>query len=193
MGIRCVTHGAQSCALWQPRGLSLFLFLSLFPSLLCLPISFSPPIHTASPGADMEVESYSICSFVTNLKKMIYFNWRIITLQHCDGFLPYVDMNQPWVHMCGPSWIPLPPSSPLHPSRLSQSTGFRRPASCIELALIISFTYGNTDVSVLFSQIIPPLSSPTECKNRFFLCLCFFCCFAYRIVVTVFLNSIYMC
>ena len=25
--------------------------------------------------------------------------------------LPYIDMNQPWVYMCSPSWIPLPPRS----------------------------------------------------------------------------------
>ena len=27
--------------------------------------------------------------------KLIYFNWRIITLQYCDGFLPYVNMHRP--------------------------------------------------------------------------------------------------
>ena len=35
-----------------------------------------------------------------------------------------------------------PPHSP-HPSVLSQSTSFEYPASCIELALVIYFTYGN--------------------------------------------------
>ena len=25
----------------------------------------------------------------------IYFSWRLITLQYCSGFLPYIDMNQP--------------------------------------------------------------------------------------------------
>ena len=59
--------------------------------------------------------------------------------------LTYIDMNQPWVHV-----------SP-HPSGLSQGTGFESPASCIELALVIDFTYGNNvHVSMLFSQITPP-------------------------------------
>ena len=49
---------------------------------------------------------------------------------------------------------PPPVSSPPHPSGLSRSTGFECPASCIELALVISFTYGSIHVSVLFSQII---------------------------------------
>ena len=36
-------------------------------------------------------------------KKFIYFNWRLITLQFCSGFLLYVDINEPWVYMCSPS------------------------------------------------------------------------------------------
>ena len=31
-------------------------------------------------------------------------------------------MNQPWIYMCSPSWSPLPPSSPSHPSGSSQCT-----------------------------------------------------------------------
>ena len=27
----------------------------------------------------------------------MYYNWRLITLQQCGGFLPYIDMNQPQV------------------------------------------------------------------------------------------------
>ena len=77
-------------------------------------------------------------------------------------FLPYIDMNQPWVYMWPPSWTALPPLSPSHPSGLSQCTGFECPVSCIELGLVIYFTYGNIHVSVLFSQIIPPSPSPIE-------------------------------
>ena len=46
-----------------------------------------------------------------------------------------------------------PPPSPSHSSGLSQCTGFECPVSCIELGLVIYFTYGNVHVSVLFSQI----------------------------------------
>ena len=31
-------------------------------------------------------------------------------------------MNQPWIYMCSPSWSPLPPPSPSHPSGSSQCT-----------------------------------------------------------------------
>ena len=65
----------------------------------------------------------------------------------------------------------------LNPPAISLSTPFlwavpehwlERPASCIELALVIYFTYGNIHVSMLFSQIIPPSPSPTESKCLFF-------------------------
>ena len=63
---------------------------------------------------------------------------------------------------------PEPSPSPSHPSGLTQSTGFGCSASCIKLALVIYFTYGNIYVSMLFSQMIPPSSSPTESKSLFF-------------------------
>ena len=81
--------------------------------------------------------------------------------------------------MCPPSWIPLPSPSPFHPSGLSQYTVFECPVSCIELRLVIYFTYGNimfqcyslkSSHSHLLSQ------SPKVCS----LYLCLFCCLAYQ-------------
>ena len=79
-------------------------------------------------------------------------------------------MNQPWVYMCSPSRPSLPPPSPSHPSGSSQRTSPEHPVSCIEPRLAICFTYDNIHVSVLFSQILPPLRSPTESKSLFFTC-----------------------
>ena len=98
-------------------------------------------------------------------------------------------MNQPWMYMGSPSWISLPPPSLTHPSGSSQCTSPEHPVSCVEPGLVIYFTYGNIHASMLFSQIIPPLPSRTESKSLF-LHLCLFCCLAYRVIITTFINSI---
>ena len=59
-------------------------------------------------------------------------------------------------------------SLPINPSESSQCTSSEHPVSCIEPGLAIYFTYDNIDVSMLFSQNIPPLPSSTEFKS-----LCF--------------------
>ena len=83
--------------------------------------------------------------------------------------LQYINMNLPWVYMCSPSWTPLPPPSPSHPSgSSSQCTSPEHPVSCIEPGLVICFTYDNIHVSMLFSQIIPLSPSPTESKRLFY-------------------------
>ena len=87
---------------------------------------------------------------------------------------------------------PLPPPSPSHPSGSSQCASPEHPVTCIEPGLAICFTYDNIHVSMLFSQIIPPLPSPTQSKRLFFTSVSFFCCLTYRVIITIFLNSIYM-
>src|SRR5574337_74947 len=84
-----------------------------------------------------------------------------------------------------------PTPSPSHPSGSSQCSGSEHPVSCIEPGLAIYFTYDNIHVSMLFSQIIPPSPSPTESKSLFFTSVSL-CCLAYKVIVTIFLNSIYM-
>ena len=71
--------------------------------------------------------------------------------------LPYINMHPPRVYTCSPSWTPLPPPSPYHPSGSSQCTSPKLPVSCIEPGLVFRFLY---DIHVLmpFSQIIPPSS-----------------------------------
>ena len=95
------------------------------------------------------------------------FNWRITTLQYCNGSCH----TSAWIshkYMCPPILNPLLPLSTSYLSRLSQSIGFGCPASCIELTLVIHFTYSNVCVSMLFSQIFPHSPSPTESKSLFF-------------------------
>ena len=80
-----------------------------------------------------------------------------------------------------PTSLPLPSLRviPVHPEH---------PVSCIEPGLAIYFTYDNIHVSMMFSQIIHPRllpQSPKVCSLH----LCLFCCLAYRVSVTIFLNS----
>ena len=63
---------------------------------------------------------------------------------------------------------PLLSPSPSHPSGSSQCTSPEHPVSCIKPGLAIHFTYNIVYVSMPFSQIIPPLPSPTESKRLFY-------------------------
>ena len=87
----------------------------------------------------------------------MYFNWRIITSQSCDGFCH----TSTWIchrYTCvPPCWTPLStPSSPC-PSGLSQGTCFGYPASCIELVLVIYLIYGDGCLVTLVSNSFDPM------------------------------------
>ena len=105
--------------------------------------------------------------FLLFFVKLFFFNWKIISLQYFGDYCHVLT----WItHGCScvtPSWT-CPPPSPSHHSGLFQSTGFMCPVSCLELALVIYFTYCNIYVSMVFSQITPPSPSPTEYENLFF-------------------------
>ena len=73
--------------------------------------------------------------------------------------LPYINMNQPWVYTCSPSWNPLPPPSPYHPSGSSHCTSPKHPVSCIELGLVIHLLYDIIHTFYWFN-IILCLTSP---------------------------------
>ena len=98
-------------------------------------------------------------SFFFFFDLFIYF-----TLQYCIGFAIH-QHDPPQMYMCSPSWNPLPPPSPYHPSGSSQCTSPKHPVSCIEPGLVIHFIYDIIHVSMPFSQFIPPSPSPTESKS----------------------------
>ena len=98
---------------------------------------------------------------------LVFFFIYLFLLYNIVLVLPYINMHPPWVYTCSPSWTPLPPPSPYHPSGSSQFTSPKHPVSCIEPGLAIRFIY-ILHVSMPFSQIIPP-PSPTESKRLFYM------------------------
>ena len=103
---------------------------------------------------------------------IFYFIWRLITLQYCIGYLTLTWISHGCTCVPHPK-PPPPPPSPSHPSGSSQCTSPEHPVSCIKPGLAICFTYNNIHVSMLFSQIIPSSSSPTESKRLFYICVFF--------------------
>ena len=98
-------------------------------------------------------------------------------------------MNQPWVYMCSPSWTPLPHLSPSHPSGSSVLSTLSH-ASNLDwrsTSHMIINTFQCYPLKSSHPHLLP--QSPKDCSLHLYL----FCCLAYRVIVTIFLNSICMC
>ena len=119
------------------------------------------------------------------------FNWRLITLQYCSGFC----CTLTWIsHGC--TCVPHPePSSHLLPHPIPQGCPMAPALSALFHALNLDWSSISHMVIYMFQcyslkssdpRLLP--QSPEVCS--FYLCL--FCCLTYRIVITMFLNSIYM-
>ena len=145
--------------------LTLRVFLSLGSSCLCFLVFFHDMWFL--PSEHCGLKRCLIRFQFSFFKKIIYLNWRIIALHIVMLFV--IHRHESSLGACvPPSWPALPAPSAPHRSLLSQSTGFECPASWTELALVNYFPYGNIHVSMLISQNIPPLPSPTESKSQLF-------------------------
>ena len=107
-------------------------------------------------------------------------------------FLPYTDMNQPWVYISSPSWTPshLPPHliPQGHPSAPALSTLSH--ASNLDwrsISYMIVYMFQCCSLKSSHPHLLP------QSPKVYSLHLCLFCCLAYRVIVTIFLNPIYMC
>ena len=94
----------------------------------------------------------------------IHFRF-FLTLQYCIGFAIYQHESATGIYV-----FPIlnPPPSPYHPSGSSQCTSPKYPVTCIEAGLATRFIYDIIRVSMSFSQIITPSTSPTESKRLFY-------------------------
>ena len=88
-------------------------------------------------------------------------------MQYCIGFAIHQHESTAGIHVF-PILNPPPSSLPVPSLWSSQCTSPKHPVSCIEPGLVIRFIYDIIHVSMPFSQIIPPLPSPTEFKGLFY-------------------------
>ena len=121
------------------------------------------------------------------LKKLIYFNWRLITLQYCSGFCHTLT----WIsHRC--TCVPHPePPSHLPPHPIPQGHPSAPALSTLSHASNLDWWSVSHMIIYMFQchslkshpHLLP--QSPKVC----FLHLCLFRCLAHRVMVTIFLNS----
>ena len=120
----------------------------------------------------------------------VFFYFYFILLYNTVLVLPYIDMNPPWVNMSSQSWTPshLPTHiiSLDHPHAPAPSILY--PASNIDWRFVsYMIVYMLQCHSPESSHPLP--QSPKVCSIH----LCLFCCLASRVIITIFLNSVYMC
>ena len=105
--------------------------------------------------------------------------------------LPYIHMNQPWVCMF-PFLLKSPPTSP-HPIPLGCP---RTPAlSALLHALNLHWSSVLHKAICRFRCYFLILSQPCLLLYSARICsldMCLFCCLAYRVIITIFLNSTYI-
>ena len=127
-----------------------------------------------------------------SFKKKNYFSWKLITLQYCSDFCHTLT----WIsHGC--TCVPHPePSSHLPPQPIPQghpsapALGTLSHASNLDwwsVSYMIIYMFQCYSLKPSHPRLLP--QSPKVCSLH----LCLFCCLAYRVIVTIFLNSIYMC
>ena len=102
----------------------------------------------------------------------IYFNWMLITLQYCIGFAIHQHESATGIHVF-PILNPPPYSLPVPSLWVIPVHSPKNPVSYIEPGLAIHFMYDIIQVSMPFSQIIPPSPSPTESKRLLYICVSF--------------------
>ena len=122
-----------------------------------------------------------------------YFNWKLITLQYCSSFC----YTSTWIsHGCTcvpvhpelPSHLPPHPIPQGHPSALDLSALSH--ASNLDwwsISHMIIYMFQCYSLKSSHPCLLP--QSPKGCS----LSLCLFCCLTYRVIITIFLNAIYMC
>ena len=115
---------------------------------------------------------------------------RLITLQYCGGFFHTLT----WIshgYTCVPHPDPPSTSHPIpqgHPSAPALSTlSHTLNLDWWSVSHMLIYIFQCYSVKSSHPRLLP--QSPKDCSIH----LCLFCCLAYMVIITIFLNSIYMC
>ena len=135
--------------------------------------------------------NFFVVLFLNIFKVLNLFNWRLITLQYCIGFAIHQHESTTGIHVF-PILTP-PPHLPPHTIPLGHSSA---PApSILYPAFNLDWRFVSYMILYMFqchspksTHPLPLPQSPKDCSIH----QCLFCCLAYRVIVTIFLNSIYM-
>ena len=130
--------------------------------------------------------------FFLVFKKFIYFNLRLITVQYCSGFCHTLT----WIiHGCTcvphpkpPFHLPPPPIPLGHPSAPAALSALSHALNLDwwSISHVMIYMFQCYSLKSSHPYLLP--QSPKVCS----LYLCLFHCLTYRVIITIFLNSIYM-
>ena len=130
-----------------------------------------------------------LCMVFIYLFSLIFISWRLITLQYCSGFCHTLT----WISH-GFTCVPHPhlPLDPIDPFGSSQCT---RPE---HLSHVSSLGWWSVSPLIVYLFQCYSLRSPhprllSQSPEVCSVHLCLFFCSAYRVIINIFLNSIYMC
>ena len=119
-----------------------------------------------------------------------FISWRLITLQYCSCFCHTLTWNS-LGFTCVPILIPCPASLRIPSLWVCPVHQPWAPISCIQPGPVICFTlivylFQCYSLRTSHPRLLP--QSPKVCSLH----PCIFFCFAYRVIITIFLNSTYM-